>query len=740
MRNCPDWLLAACLLAVAALAQAQDAPAAPAAGPALTWASDPVLPDETVVLLGGRFGGEAAVEVARLGDGDAGTPGRLSELPAERWQALRPVQASDSSLKVVLPRDWQGGAYACRVRTDGRTTRAVVLNAPDPWWMQGDGGESASPGGWLRVFGKCLSFRGYAGLSTAPESLALLRGADGKGQGLQAKEASCYALWFDLPAALAPGDYTVLVHNGYGGPATWREVGALSVKPPEAWPTQVLNVAELGLEGALKAAQEQGGGVVYLPRGRYEVKGALTLPPLTTLRGEGMGLVSLFWPDLDQPPDSLISGSKFRLEDLSIYCQNHRHVVQDAPGSDGMKIRRVRIRADCLFMALGPGETFRGRTAIASIRQTGAAIRVVGRNFEISDCDIYGSNQGISIDPHHFTGPGGAPRCGVIARNRICYGGQGYMLENLDGLIFEGNEVMGADLASGGNGINTFWNNYCQNLYFARNRVHDIYGADREMMTLDAAGGAYFGKVARVDGTQMTLAGDPEYRTYEPKPHTDWTGAAVLILHGLGAGQCRRVVRNEGREWQIDRPWDLTPDDTSLISITPFRGRYLFVGNEFTDGGAVQLYAMSIDCVVAENTGTRMDGFYAWGRNPHGWGWQPSWFCQFLDNRITEGNGYGYRAASLSTFTSDNDEQYGGPLARCGIHRRNVLENNARIRVRGTTEDAVVEHCIVRNNDQGIEVQSTTEGVLLRDNTFEKVATPYAGDGLEKTCVLPSPG
>jgi len=214
----------------------------------------------------------------------------------------------------------------------------------------------------------------------------------------------------------------------------------------------------------------------------------------------------------------------------------------------------------------------------------------------------------------------------------------------------------------------------------------------------------------------------------------------VLILHGLGAGQCRRVVRNEGREWQIDRPWDLTPDDTSLISITPFRGRYLFVGNEFTDGGAVQLYAMSIDCVVAENTGTRMDGFYAWGRNPHGWGWQPSWFCQFLDNRITEGNGYGYRAASLSTFTSDNDEQYGGPLARCGIHRRNVLENNARIRVRGTTEDAVVEHCIVRNNDQGIEVQSTTEGVLLRDNTFEKVATPYAGDGLEKTCVLPSPG
>ena len=31
-----------------------------------------------------------------------------------------------------------------------------------------------------------------------------------------------------------------------------------------------------------------------------------------------------------------------------------------------------------------------------------------------------------------------------------------------------------------------------------------------------------------------------------------------------------------------------------------------------TDGGPFQLYAMSINCIVAENYGSRMDGFSAW--------------------------------------------------------------------------------------------------------------------------------
>lgn len=28
---------------------------------------------------------------------------------------------------------------------------------PDVWWWQGDAGNSSTPGGWLRIFGRCIS-------------------------------------------------------------------------------------------------------------------------------------------------------------------------------------------------------------------------------------------------------------------------------------------------------------------------------------------------------------------------------------------------------------------------------------------------------------------------------------------------------------------------------------------------------------------------------------------------------
>ena len=57
-----------------------------------------------------------------------------------------------------------------------------------------------------------------------------------------------------------------------------------------------------------------------------------------------------------------------------------------------------------------------------------------------------------------------------------------------------------------------------------------MFGADREMMTLDAGGGAYFGRIAAVTGMQLTLAEDPVFRDYSSKPHADWAGAVVQML------------------------------------------------------------------------------------------------------------------------------------------------------------------------------------------------------------------
>lgn len=50
-----------------------------------------------------------------------------------------------------------------------------------------------------------------------------------------------------------------------------------------------------GIQAALKKAKEKGGGVVYFPAGRYAMKGSIDVPKNTLLRGEGMGIVTLWW-------------------------------------------------------------------------------------------------------------------------------------------------------------------------------------------------------------------------------------------------------------------------------------------------------------------------------------------------------------------------------------------------------------------------------------------------------------
>ncbi len=673
-------------------------------GPCIFWASDPALPDETVLLLGDSLGGDAVVEMACR---DASNPVSME------WTGIQPLQSSPQSIKAAVPADWPLGVYACRVRVADAVSNDLSINAPEAWWWNGDGGEFATPGGWLRVFGKSLCFGG--------SSDARLRSSDGRVVELKAIQADGYALRFAIPRDLESGDYALSVSNGLPGEASWRDAGAIAIREIAPWKDDLFNVKDYGprpedaLRIALEKAALNGGGIVYLPRGRYPVAGSLSIPPNTVLKGESMDLTSLYWPDFDKLPEELIAGANYGIESLSLYCQNHRTVVADRAASQRFFLRQVRIRANCYFMIEEIGRPFRGRHGPPSHTECNAAVLLRGKNFEVSDCDIYASNYAVRVMN---------AKAGVVARNRLRYGGRGYSIENTDRLIFEENFISGANLLAIGNDITTFWSTYCQHIYFARNRLRQMYGADREMMTLDGGGGAYFGAASAVDGTRLTLASDPVFRDYLPTPRTDWTGAAVQILDGKGAGQYRFVVSHSGRECEVDRPWAVEPDSASRLSISQFRGRNLFIGNTFEDGGAVQLYGAAHDSIVAGNRGTRMDGFYVWGLNPHGWGKQPSWGCQFLDNEILVGNGYGHRSASFGTIGDDEPRAGACPMVRGAIFRRNVLHNNASIEIGDLTEDAIVEHCTVRDNEVGIRVRSGFETVLLRDNVFENVAQP----------------
>ena len=98
-------------------------------GPVVFWHSDPVMPDETVVLAGADFSASTVVELALVGDGQE-----------RQWTAVTPAQWSEISLKAVVSAAWRKGIYACRARDGEAVSKTVHLNAPDVWWKQGEGG------------------------------------------------------------------------------------------------------------------------------------------------------------------------------------------------------------------------------------------------------------------------------------------------------------------------------------------------------------------------------------------------------------------------------------------------------------------------------------------------------------------------------------------------------------------------------------------------------------------------
>lgn len=705
------------------------------AAPHIFWISDPVRPDETVMLQGSDLGGSAAtVEIAPLDDTPNFHPS--GALTIKQWERVPVVQGSDEALKFVFPSTWKMGVLACRVTSGGATGETVLINAPDPWWAQGDQGETATAGGWLRVMGKSLAVAGHSSVRLQPETGDTLT--------LRPVMADDYSLRFDLPGDVKPRQYAIAVHNGSGGSAAWKEVGKIQIDAPPAPAGPVFNVMETygpdaardmrntlskyvqppdrtdGIHAALKKAKENGGGIVYFPAGRYAVKGTLEIPDHTILKGEGMGLVTIWWGtghfNLDgggdqgrakvaapKSPSMMIFGRDYGIEDLSLYVPVD--YIEGVVSDGHLRMQRVRIRIDHSWLLEGRGD--------------GNLVRA-RKNFQITDCDLFA--KGVAVVSGDW---------GLIAHNRILAMKSNTPMGGARQLIVEDNQFVSMDPTAYQNISGTG-----RNIYYGHNHHEAFYAHQSDYsFTFDASGGAYLGGIAQTHGNQITLAADPTYPNWAPEKSSVWLRSAVFILDGRGAGQWRDVTANHGRSWEIDRPFDTAPDSTSVASIVPFNGRALIVGNHFEDASWVNAgYGTSIDVICAGNDLLRSSEMMNFGVRADDW-FEPSWHVQFLDNLIREGQ------TNIGSMGMSPSERYKGPLTAWAVHRRETLEadNSGQISVKGNIRDVIVEDCTLKNPLSQIRIEPGIQGVLLRNNKFEAPASPrYEGDGLKDALVLPA--
>ncbi|MFA6293087.1 MAG: glycosyl hydrolase family 28-related protein, partial [Victivallales bacterium] len=673
--------------------------------PSVFWVSDPVLPGEVVLVEGANWGAQPRVELSWLQDGKAAAA-EPDKAVMRKSVVVTPLQTTASSLKFLVPGDWKEGLYSFTVESAGVKTAPFVLNAPDPWWQQGDWGKEASPGGWLRVFGKCLSIQKQASVSLRSAEKIIL---------LNPSQQDMWSLTVALPENLSPGEYQTWVHNGCGGSAGWRKVGSIEIKPhPPVWKADVFDVRDYGAAGndafedtaaiqaALDAAGKNGGGIVNIPRGRFQINATLVVPRFILLRGAGAELTQLYWRDRVEPLDTLIKGTNsFGTEDLSIMATNHiGGLVADAgekPDAGNVFFRRLHLRLN-RFEQVQADEAGRRLLPMGGQGTHGSyAIFAGGENVQVTDCEIYSSRS-----PFGFNGL----RHGLIRNNRCFQGDTAHGLGGED-VIFEDNIVEGGPVARGG------YEYVERNLYFARNRIGAMSLADSELFTTDG-GNTEVVKLTAGDGTKLTLANDVNWKTWT---RGDTRKLALFIIGGTGAGQYRGIVSYKGREVEMDRLWAVPPDETSTVVLCPYFTHGLLLGNEFHDGGIVQNFCWGMEWIFAGNRVTRGGGIHNAGR-----GKIPNWYSQYFENEIMEGSGF--RGPWNEQPPADSHLQVIGDGARGAVFRRNILHNNALIDVTQVVHDVVIDNNTVRNADVGISVDPRSDGIMLWNNRFEKVTQP----------------
>jgi len=97
--------------------------------PYVFWHSEPVRPDETLVISGEDFESSAVLEIAEQNG---------------KWLAVKPLQIGKQSLKAVIPPEFKFGTWRGRVKQGKDVSEEFTVNAPEIWWKQGDGGVDAA--------------------------------------------------------------------------------------------------------------------------------------------------------------------------------------------------------------------------------------------------------------------------------------------------------------------------------------------------------------------------------------------------------------------------------------------------------------------------------------------------------------------------------------------------------------------------------------------------------------------
>ena len=545
------------------------------------------------------------------------------------------VQKTEDSLKFILPEDIGEGIYAVKLVNKSGQETVIYINNPSIDFCTGDQGEVTTGGGTFRIVGKALAVTENG---TAKRNVSVVLRSENAVYAVSAKPSSDYSLVCTMPENVPHGRYEVLVYNGFGDNTCWSVPSAITVgsDPRDKWPDTEYNIRNFGATGdrqqnatpifiqALSAISDNGGGVLYLPKGIYHLSHGIVIPEKVKIKGDGPENSIVVWsPDqwaIGELPDYMMAVTgNVEISDVAFYGQRvgNLYKVFDKHGEYGASGENLYLNN--IRVALNP---FAGAATDANSSAEGIGLGKYSNSqlYDMTRAELSNTNYIFGTENSYSQRPKNVQVKNLNIETEQ-FTASSYAIDSdystIDSLNVLGLGFGGAH-ASLKNGciLNSCFNGHCFSIngdgcYIENTTFENVTMNNRELAVAD--GKAFYGSEGDGRCQYVETDDDCTYRLVDKQYNNGYlpsVDAQIYVISGQGAGQTRRIVWNSGNEFKVDNPFTIRPNRNSKIIIRYCRNDLYYVNNTYHNGNAGGFFGGCADVVYDGNKHTRHGNFY----------------------------------------------------------------------------------------------------------------------------------
>ena len=602
-----------------------------------TWNAEP---GGAIGVYGANFNDESAqVLLSPMSD--------YSEDSAYDLYNLRILNKDEGVITAELPQELPKDNYIGYVKTSAGISKAFYVNMPEIHWISEP---EICRGQSVRIFGKNFLNPKTNDYSNAK---AYVCSVDGE-QTLEAEitGASQYTADIKIPNGVTEGkSYIVKYNNGaceYGlfGMDSNEAVPCVSdVQMKElkdkygvevAWASNlnikdIFNVKDYGASGdgkaddseavqkALSSAEANGGGIIYLPAGEYNITSlteALNIPDKVIIAGDGK--------------DNTVINTDKRI----YFYKNYGGITNislksDTKRPDNDTERYIGGYVGGILYANGNDMNFFAKNVDVNVADGSAFVSYSANNIVIEDCKFNVTHMG----PYIGTSNSRKFKTRFInnyvrntQRPLMMFGDYSWISNNkfVGENAGENCEKYNGEVLTMEHRITDMWGD---NIYYGDNDISGIIGDKREDYDDSCGEGICnqidgriaMSSVVGADGNKLTtnldfdkiMKGEDSIAEERGKR---LIGAKLVILSGNGMGQIRKVTGVSEKTLELDSAWEIPPQNGDTFTVDyGICENNIIVNNNITAEvrkAAIMLYNRSANNIIAGNTITNSGGIW----------------------------------------------------------------------------------------------------------------------------------